>query len=284
MNRRRGRARLPVLLGQLVDRYGGVEHIDSDPLSAVLPYARPADREVVAFIAAGLSFGNVKAILGGIQAALAPLGPHPSRRLRRWTAPEAATAATGFRYRWIHDVDLGGLYVALGETLRVDGSLEALFGAGMSASDATTLSGASSLIHGLRSRLPATTQGRRGARFLLADPDGSGASKRLHMFLRWMVRPEEPDLGLWAAASPRQLLMPLDTHVARIARYIGLTSRAQVDRRAVLEVTSSLSAFSPEDPTRYDFALARLGILGQCPHRRDAVRCAPCDLVSVCTL
>ena len=99
-----------------------------------------------------------------------------------------------------------------------------------------------------------------------------------------MIRREAPDLGLWSAASPHQLLMPLDTHVARISRYIGLTKREQVDRRAVLEVTTSLRRFSPEDPTRYDFALARLGILGQCPHRREELRCAPCALYSVCTL
>ena len=140
------------------------------------------------------------------------------------------------------------------------------------------------LTMGLRSRLPVEVQTRRGARFLLADPSGGGASKRLHMFLRWMIRQEAPDLGLWRAARPSQLLMPLDTHVARIARYIGLTDREQADKRTVLQVTRALRAIDPEDPTRFDFALARLGILGQCPHRRDPVRCAPSDLVSACTL
>ena len=99
-----------------------------------------------------------------------------------------------------------------------------------------------------------------------------------------MIRREAPDLGLWSSVSPDQLLMPLDTHVARISRYIGLTARTKVDRRTVSEVTESLRSIYPDDPTKYDFALARLGILGQCPHRRDVKRCAPCDLYSVCTL
>jgi uncharacterized protein (TIGR02757 family) len=284
VTKRSRRQQLPGLLEQLLERYGGLEHIDSDPLRTVLPFSRSEDREVVAFLAASLSFGNVKAILGGIESVLRPLGAQPSQQLQSWSHAEAMAAAAGFRYRWIHDVDMGGLYVALGETLRREGTLERLFAQGMGESDANILGGASALIHGLRSRLPPAVAERRGARFLLADPDGSGASKRLHMFLRWMIRAESPDLGLWHSATPRQLLMPLDTHVARISRYIGLTARTQVDRRAVLEVTESLRSIHPEDPTRYDFALARLGILGQCPHRREQVRCAPCDLYSVCTL
>ena len=147
MTRRSRRAELPGLLEQLVERYGGVEHIDSDPLRTVIPFGRPEDREVVAFLAASLSFGNVKAILGGIEAALGPLGSRPSRQLRSWSPEEAVSAAQGFRYRWIHDIDMGGLYSALGETLRNQGSLEALFAQGIADSDTTILGGASSLIH-----------------------------------------------------------------------------------------------------------------------------------------
>ncbi len=276
--------RLGRLLDRLVEQYGGLGHIDSDPLSRVLPYRRDLDREIVGFLAATLSFGNVKAILSGIDAALRPLGEAPAEQLGSWGQEEARAAARGFRYRWIHEEDLGGLYIALGEALRAHGGLEPVFASGMLPGASSVQGGASALTHALRAWLPEDLRTRRGARFLLADPDGAGASKRLHMFLRWMVRAEEPDLGLWRAATPAQLLMPMDTHVARIARYIGLTDRDKADRRSALEVTESLRRVNPSDPTRYDFALARLGILGHCPHRRDAVRCAPCDLVSVCTL
>ena len=278
------RDRLIPLLDSVVARYGGIEHLDSDPLIKVVPYQAPLDREIAAFIAAVLSFGNVKAILGGIDQALGPLGPRPSERLASWSDRRAMEGARGFRYRWIHDQDLGGLYVSLGSALREEGGLEPLFERGVGERDEDVRGGAMTLTMGLRSRLPDQVQTRRGARFLLADPSGAGASKRLHMFLRWMIRQEAPDLGLWRAARPSQLLMPLDTHVARIARYIGLTDREQADKRTVLQVTRALRAIDPEDPTRFDFALARLGILGQCPHRRDPVRCAPCDLVSACTL
>ena len=277
-------ARLGGLLDRLVEQYGGLGHIDSDPLSRVLPFEGARDREIVGFLAAVLSFGNVKAILSGIDAALKPLGDTPAEQLLAWEPVEARAAARGFRYRWIHEEDLGGLYVALGCALRAHGGLEPVFASGMEPGASSVQGGASALTHRLREWLPEDLRARRGARFLLADPDGAGASKRLHMFLRWMVRAEEPDLGLWSAATPAQLLMPMDTHVARIARYIGLTDRDKADRRAALEVTESLRRVNPSDPTRYDFAIARLGILGHCPHRRDPVRCAPCDLVSVCTL
>jgi uncharacterized protein (TIGR02757 family) len=272
------------LLERLVARYGGLEHLGSDPLQVVYRYEEPEDQEVVAFIAAALSFGNVKAILRGVEAAIAPLGAHPARALGNLSAKNANQWSRGFRYRWIGEDDLAAFYTCLGAAIREAGGLEPLFAAGMTPASDTSLDGAETLITGLRRRLPPGAAERRGVRFLLADPKGQGASKRLHMFLRWMVRTETPDLGLWTSASPAQLLMPLDTHVARIARYVGLTDRAQIDRRASLEVTAQLRLLSPSDPTRYDFALARLGILGHCPHRRDPVQCAPCDLVSVCRL
>jgi uncharacterized protein (TIGR02757 family) len=277
-------AALGPLLDRLVARYGGQEHLESDPLQMVYRYGDTADREIVAFIAAALSFGNVKAILGGIEAALSPLGEHPAQSLAALGEAQARGWSEGFRYRWIGPEDIAALYLCLGRALCDAGGLEPLFASGMTREASNTLGGAETLISGLRGRVPGGAESRRGVRFLLADPGGAGASKRVHMFLRWMIRAEAPDLGIWTSATPAQLVMPLDTHVGRIARYVGLTGRVPIDRRTALEVTEGLRAFAPEDPTRYDFAMARLGILGHCPHRRDVIQCANCDLVKVCRL
>ncbi|HET6373392.1 MAG TPA: DUF2400 family protein, partial [Candidatus Polarisedimenticolia bacterium] len=102
---------------------------------------------------------------------------------------------------------------------------------------------------------------------------------------RWMVRPDDGvDFGLWGRVRPDQLVIPLDTHVSRIAAYIGLTRRKTVDWKMALEVTSSLRRLDPADPVKYDFALCRMGILNACPRHRDPVKCHECDLVRVCTL
>jgi uncharacterized protein (TIGR02757 family) len=126
-------------------------------------------------------------------------------------------------------------------------------------------------------------RGPRGLRHLLPDPAGPGASKRWNLYLRWMVRgPDGVDLGLWAGIPPSALLVPLDTHVHRVARALGLTSRRDASWRTAEEVTASLRRIDPEDPVRYDFALCHLGMSGQCPARRDPVRCAACPLRGAC--
>jgi uncharacterized protein (TIGR02757 family) len=95
---------------------------------------------------------------------------------------------------------------------------------------------------------------------LVPQPEGGGASKRLHMFLRWMIRRDAVDPGLWQGFAPRQLLMPLDVHSFRQCRRLGLTRRRQANLASVEEITRSLGRLRPDDPVRYDFALSRLGI------------------------
>ena len=82
------------------------------------------------------------------------------------------------------------------------------------------------------------------------------------MFLRWMVRKDDRgvDFGIWNRISPSQLLIPLDVHVDRVARRLGLLSRPQTDWLAVLELTENLRKFDPGDPARYDFALFGMGV------------------------
>jgi len=107
----------------------------------------------------------------------------------------------------------------------------------------------------------------------------------LNLFLRWMVREDDGiDLGLLPPVRADQLVVPLDTHVSRISRYLGLTTRRTVDWKMAFEVTEGLKQIDARDPVRYDFALSRLGILDSCPRKVDRDCCAACSLVEVCTL
>jgi uncharacterized protein (TIGR02757 family) len=116
-------------------------------------------------------------------------------------------------------------------------------------------------------------------RHFLPSPEAGSACKRLCLFLRWMIRREEPDLGLWTSIDPRRLVIPLDTHVARIGRYLGLTTRLSGDWRAALEVSAGLRRVAPQDPIRFDFPLAHLGI-HHCLHRPDEQACPACPVTS----
>ena len=94
----------------------------------------------------------------------------------------------------------------------------------------------------------------------LPSPDGGSACKRLNLFLRWMVRKDNVDPGIWQSIPASHLIVPLDTHMHRIAKAMGLTSRKQADIQSAIEITGAFSFIRPADPVRYDFALTRLGI------------------------
>ena len=212
--------------------------------------------------------------------ALAPLGSSPAQTLVATAADRWPEVFDGYVYRMTRGADLADLYAALGKALREHGSLEALY----AATEGSHLERASGLVQWLRgARLRSELS--RGLRYLLVDPVDGSTAKRMHMFFRWVGRgPDDVDLGLWSSVGPDELIMPLDTHTSRIARYIGLTSRASTDLRTAIEVTESLRELHPADPLRYDFALAHLGISGNCIHRRSAEHCPQCPLEAVCRL
>ena len=111
---------------------------------------------------------------------------------------------------------------------------------------------------------------------------GPSGSKRLLLFLRWMVRPADGvDLGLWHVDASR-LLVPVDVHIHRLARNLGFTRRRDLSWRTTEEITRALSRFDPADPVGYDFSLCHMGMLQRCPSRRDALRCEGCGVKPVC--
>jgi uncharacterized protein (TIGR02757 family) len=126
-------------------------------------------------------------------------------------------------------------------------------------------------------------RGTRGLRHLLPDAAGPGAAKRWNLYLRWMVRgPDGVDLGAWRGVPRAALVIPLDTHVMRVSRCLGLTRRADASWRTAEEITASLRRVDPDDPVRFDFALCHLGMSGACPARRRTAACAACPLAGAC--
>lgn len=119
-------------------------------------------------------------------------------------------------------------------------------------------------------------------RYLLTSPEDASACKRMNLYLRWMVRRTSPDLGLWTFVSPAKLVMPVDTHIHRIATFLGLNDRRSADWKAARGITDRLAVFDPADPVRYDFALCRLGILDLCSRQKRKENCDVCLLRDAC--
>jgi uncharacterized protein (TIGR02757 family) len=273
-------ASLKTRLDDLCARYDTAGALDLDPLSVALAYPDPLDRELAAFVAAHVAYGRVAPMLRAVRAALSPFGSRPAAWLRERPDPEVQRvlqrALKGWSWRFHTGGDLAAWLLAWKRLDRESGSgLESHLLPGPGEDGDAALS---RLVQRLRIELPATY----GLRFSLPDPLEGAACKRWRMFLRWMVRTGWPDLGLWTRYPMDQLVIPLDTHVARVSRFIGLSARATPDGRMAREITEGLRRLDPADPLRYDFALSHLGILGDCPGLRRKATCAACPLYVIC--
>ena len=100
----------------------------------------------------------------------------------------------------------------------------------------------------------------QGFYHMIPNPDNGGAMKRMCMYLRWMVRKSVVDVGIWEFMNPSELYIPLDVHVGRISRQMGLLTRNANDFKAVVELTKNLRKLCPQDPIKYDFAMFGYGV------------------------
>jgi uncharacterized protein (TIGR02757 family) len=122
------------------------------------------------------------------------------------------------------------------------------------------------------------------ANFFFPDPASGSACKRWNMYLRWMVRRDRLDLGLWPGIPTSRLVMPTDTHIHLVARRLRLTRRRTADWRTAREITDRLARIDPRDPVRYDYALCRLGILQICKPQRGLSLCSECPVQEPCSV
>lgn len=161
-------------------------------------------------------------------------------------------------YRFQNSQDIATLFIALKRLKQID-NIENIFYEGYKKEE-SVLDGLWNFIGTIQALYPRES---RGYKFLVGSVpkkvNSAGTYKRYLMFLRWMVRSDEIDLGLWSKIDKKDLLMPLDTHTFKVSQKLGLLKRKTYDMKAVLELTETLKGFDKSDPIKYDFALYRLG-------------------------
>lgn len=239
----------------LYSEYNKREYVGTDPLRFLYDFDRAGDRELVALVASSLAFGNVKQIMGSIEAVLHVLGGSPVEFIMNGTPDELRSAFSGFRHRWAAGEDIACLLIGARRVIATHGSLENCFMDAYEDSHRDILPA----LTGLADEI---TQGSGGdAGCLLPSPCGKSACKRLNLFLRWMIRHDDVDPGGWSGIPPAKLIVPLDIHMYRLGRTLGFTGRRQADLKAACEVTGGFREIAPEDPVKYDFALTRLAVL-----------------------
>ncbi len=216
-----------------------------DPLLVARRYNDPS----VALICALFGYGNAGQIVRFLESLDFSLLEADERKIQ--------TSLQNRYYRFQKSADVIALFIAL-RRVKQEAALEDIFLQGYRKEE-QVLDGISVVIDTLQRLYPHES---RGYRFLLGRHYQKGVTspyKRWNMFLRWMVRKDSLDMGLWRHVSTAGLLMPLDTHTFHVSRRLGLLGRKTYDLKAVFELTQRLKAFDPDDPVKYDFALYRIG-------------------------
>ncbi|HXH06032.1 MAG TPA: TIGR02757 family protein [Vicinamibacterales bacterium] len=239
-----------------------------DPVHLLRRYRDPADLEIAAFCTAALAFGRVEAVIRSAGRLLARLGPRPAAFVRRFHPARDRAVLRGFVHRWVTARDVAALLWVLRQMLERAGSIERFFLEGFDerAEDtgpALDSFGARALALDLAAAYGRVPR-RPGVAGFFPRPGAGSACKRLNLFLRWMVRRDGVDLGVWRGVPASKLVVPLDTHVIRLGRCLGLTRYRSPGWRMAADLTRALRRIDPHDPVRFDFALCHIGIAGLC--------------------
>jgi uncharacterized protein (TIGR02757 family) len=240
----------------------------ADPVHRVRPFADPADREVAGFCAAALAFGRVVSVLSSIDRLLTIMGDRPATFVRGFDPREPHPELRAMVHRWTRGTDLAALLWILRQMLEESGSIEGFFVEGLAA-DAVDIGPA---LDSFSTRAQALDMRRAygrlpkrpGVCYFFPRPSAGSACKRLNLFLRWMVRRDEVDLGVWTRVSPAQLIVPLDTHVIRLGRCLRLTRYTSAGWRMAEDITASLRRLDATDPIRFDFSICHVGMMSAC--------------------
>ncbi|MCK4958125.1 MAG: TIGR02757 family protein [Planctomycetes bacterium] len=254
---------LKVLLEQLYQRLNRRRFIEPDPLGFVYRYSDRGDMEIAGFIASQLAYGRVRQIEKSVNELLGYMGKSPSDYVRNFR-PAKRTELNNFRHRFTGGEDISALLELLRDAIDESDSLEEFFAKGYSADDKNIAPALSRFSDSLLDRYT-SKHGRpipRGLGYLLCRPSGGSACKRLNLFLRWMVRDDDVDTGLWKSIDKAKLIIPMDVHISRIGRKLGLYGQKNISLKAAVELTESFAKIEPADPVKYDFALCRSGMLG----------------------
>jgi uncharacterized protein (TIGR02757 family) len=258
---------LKAFLDRKVVQYNQPFFIKDDPLSIPHRFTKRQDIEIAGFFAAILAWGNRKSIINSCNKLLRGMDNAPYDFIMNvdWNnnAP-ANNVFEKFVHRTFNELDLWHLLNFLQHHFLYQGeqSLESAFTKWMLPGDKTVenaLIGFNEYVFGFNEEAKAEKHCRKH----IASPQKKSACKRLNMYLRWMVRADNKgvDFGLWKNISTAQLICPIDVHVSRVSKKLGLLTRTQNDWQSALELSAYLRKLDKKDPVKYDFALFGLGVM-----------------------
>jgi uncharacterized protein (TIGR02757 family) len=280
LNRKKYEGPLKKTLDRFYKEYNFKERLKHDPIEIPHRYSNSEDIEIAGFIASCFAYGKVGLFKPVIEEILTPAGKHPSRMLKKFTLKNDAEYFKGISYRFNKEKDILCFIYLLSETVNKWGSLKKLFYHHYESGHEDIRIALNGFVDHFHAINTSPVYGRNikpsGLKQLFPTPVNGSACKRMNLFLRWMVRRKDIDFGIWDKVPASKLIIPLDTHIARISRCLGFTERKSSDWKTAKEITEALKQFDESDPLKYDFALCHHGISGLCRGEESPSSCSAC--------
>ncbi|WP_061236172.1 TIGR02757 family protein [Leptospira santarosai] len=286
------------VLERIFLEYQTPEYLKSDPIEFPHSYSDAQDREISGFISALFSYGNVTSIKEHLKRLFALCGNSPYQFLLKEDLKYVRNKLKPYRFQKPADTYLFLRTIQNKLRKTKDHTLESLFSIPkegefkLSAKDQKSFAEGGTLrrrilVFQLRfleesKRIDEKQTETYGYKFLIGQGIKTTSLKRYSMYLRWMVRKEYPDFGIYSTISPSELQFPLDIHIQRIASVLRIGSRQTPDWKKAEEITDFFREIFPDDPVRGDFALSRLGILKKCKSAYDVELCETCRINTIC--
>lgn len=235
--------------------------IEPDPLQFLHEYKNPYDIEIVGLISSIFAYGNVNLIINKLEEIFIRLGKSPYNKIKKLSFEESVKISKDLSYRFYKDEDIAKLFFLLKLIIKEYGSIKNLFLTGYDEKENNLKNAISNFSQNCFSILKENEFNiTNGIRFMFADPSTGSACKRFNLFLRWMIRKDELDFGLWNEIPTNKLVIPVDTHIAKISFQLRLTKRKNINWKTAEEITENLKKFDSVDPVKYDFALCHIGM------------------------
>ena len=258
---------LRAALDTLYDGFN-VDRSANDPVWIVRRYQKPADQEIAGFVASALAFGRVQSVLNSVDRVLEAMGPSPAAYVRRFDPARDRKAFSHIVHRWTSGADFAAMAWLMRQMIDRSGSIEGFFAEGLAPAAVDVGDALESFSTRAMALDRKAVYGRAkpvpGVGYFFSKPSSGGACKRLNLYLRWMVRHDRVDLGIWPRVKPSQLIVPLDTHVIRLGKCLKLTKYRSPGWRMAADITRALRELDPDDPIRFDFSLCHVGMMNAC--------------------
>lgn len=237
-------------LDKLVEKYENPNFIKNDPVQFIHKYKNKKDIEIAGFIASLLAYGSRVQFIKKLDYLMENIAQNePLNFIQNFESKMIGD----FNYRFGKPNDFISIFEIMKILYNTTDGLEELFADGYKKGKIFE-----TVVDYFYAR--ANENVGQGFYHMIPNPHNGGAMKRMCMYLRWMVRKSCVDVGIWKFMKPSELYIPLDVHVARVSRQMGLLTRNSNDFKAVIELTNKLKEFCPDDPVKYDFAMFAYGV------------------------